>query len=261
MTETQYGIIEGKQPEFLVRKLLRVPHKNKDLIVAYPAFGPNYFSKNVEEMQKPYSHPITGERIYFREPTTSESISAASYDFENEAKPKIFDQRRHQRWLQAGRIVRTSEGVFVNPPKDKKGNPITDEKSLKSYLNKAKKVNGIYLHEKDFGFAPYESFKRGVQDCDTFADGGLARILEHTGEKTARNLRAIASPKFYKKGVNIWRFDDVEEPTLRVVSLYSSRGLDSGWLGLDGYCRGGDYGGYVSGVVNSEAVDARKNKS
>jgi len=261
MTETQYGIIEGKQPEFLVRKLLRVPHKNKDLIVAYPAFGPNYFSKNVEEMQKPYSHPITGERIYFREPTTSESISAASYDFENEAKPKIFDQRRHQRWLQAGRIVRTSEGVFVNPPKDEKGNSITDEKSLKSYLNKAKKVNGIYLHEKDFGFAPYESFKRGVQDCDTFADGGLARILEHTGEKTARNLRAIASPKFYKKGVNIWRFDDVEEPTLRVVSLYSSRGLDSGWLGLDGYCRGGDYGGYVSGVVNSEAVDARKNKS
>ena len=257
MAKAQYGIIEGKQPEFPVRKLLRVPHNKGDLIVAYPAFGSNYFSKNIEEMQKSYSHPITGERIYFREPTTSESISAAAYDFENLAKPQIFDPR----WLQIGRIVRTSEGVFVNPPKDEKGNSITDEKSLKSYLNKAKKVNGIYLHEKDFGFAPYESFKRGVQDCDTFADGGLARILEHTGEKTARNLRAIASPKFYKKGVNIWRFDDVEEPTLRVVSLYSSRGLDSGWLGLDGYCRGGDYGGYVSGVVNSEAVDARKNKS
>ena len=258
MTETQYGIIEGKQPEFLVRKLLRVPHKNKDLIVAYPAFGPNYFSKNVEEMQKPYSHPITGERIYFREPTTSESISAASYDFENEAKPKIFDQRRHQRWLQAGRIVRTSEGVFVNPPKDEKGNSITDEKSLKSYLNKAKKVNGIYLHEKDFGFAPYESFKRGVQDCDTFADGGLARILEHTEEKTAKNLRAIASPKFYKKGVNIGGFDDVEEPTLRVVSLYSVRCLVGGRLGVVGDDWGGYDDGYAFGVVGGEADDSRK---
>jgi hypothetical protein len=127
-----------------------------------------------------------------------------------------------------------------------------DEKILKSLLKADRKVNGIYLLDNDAGFAPYESFTRRVQDCDTFAQGGLARVLEHTPEKEARQLRAIASPKLYKNGVDIWGFDDVKEPTLRVVCLNSTRVLGGIRLGV-----GGDWNvyddGYAFGVLNKSA--------
>lgn len=242
-TETRYGIIKSKM-EFPIRNLLVVPHGDKDLAVSYPAFGPGYFKGNIQEMQKSYSHPVTEERISFREPTTSESISVAAYDFGNIAKPQIFDPI----WFQLGYIVKTSEGVFANPPKDPQGRPITDEQTLKSFLNKAEKVNGIWLYNRedarDFGFAPYETFKQGVQDCDSFAEGGLARLLEHK-EKTAESLKEIASPKFYKRGVDVFGFDSVKKPVLRIADLGSSRDFDSGRL--DVYVD--DWEGYMSGFA------------
>ncbi len=244
MTKRKYGIIKTKKPEFPQRDLLKVPHGKGILTVAYPAFGTDYFGTNVGEMQKDYSHPQTGKRISFREPTTFESISAAAYDFENLAKPKIFDSR----WLQIGYIVRTSEGVFVNPPRDKEGN-IINEKILKSYLNNSKKVNGIYLGENDFGFAPYETFERGIQDGEKFAEGGLARVLEHTSKKQAKNLREIASTKFYKIGVNVCGFDDVKESALRVVGLVSGINVGDGRLGVIGDDWSDDCNGYAFGVL------------
>ena len=59
--ETKYGIIEP-ETEFPVRKLLRVPHKGSSLTVSYPAFGHDYLRSNIAEMQKSYSHPITGKK-------------------------------------------------------------------------------------------------------------------------------------------------------------------------------------------------------
>ncbi|MEK6830263.1 MAG: hypothetical protein AABY15_09170 [Nanoarchaeota archaeon] len=243
-TEIKYGIISAKQPEFPVKSLLVVPHKSKSLTVSYPAFGPNYFRSNIAEMQKSYSHPQTGKRILFREPATSESISAAAYRFGELAKPGIFDPK----WLQLGYIVRTSEGVFANPPKNSEGNQITDEKTLKSLLNKAEKVNGIYLSDNDFGFAPYETFKQGVQDAGDFAESGLARLLERTKGKVAKNLKEMASPEFYNRGVNVWGFDNVTEPALMAAGLGSGGGF--GWYGLS--VVGGDWGdgsGYAFGVL------------
>jgi len=216
MGKIKYGIIKAKFPQ---RDLLRVPHKEDSLVVGFLAFGPDYFKNNIEEMQKDYSHPQTRKKISFREPTTSESISAAAYDFENMAKPDIFDSR----WLQTGYMIRTSEGIFANPPKDAQGNPIIDEKILKSYLNDSKKVNGIYLGENDFGVAPYETFERGVQDSGKFAEGGLARILEHTMKKVAKNLKVISSSENYSNGVNVLGFDQGKKPILTVVNLYTSR--------------------------------------
>ena len=187
-------------------------------------------------------------KISFREPTTAESISAAAYDFEK-TKKEIFDPR----WLQLGRIVRTSEGVFANPPEDAERNPVISEQVLKSHLNGAEKINGIWLYNgqdsRDFGFAPYESFTRGAQDCETFSQGGLARLFEHTKEKIAGNLKEISSPKFYRRGVDVWGFDEVKEPTLRVAGLNSNRGL-----GGDRLCvYGGNWidgrGGVAFGVL------------
>jgi hypothetical protein len=232
-TQTQYGIVKAT-PILPTRDLLAVPHKDKRLVVSHPAFGPNTYSGNLAEMQREYIHSQEQPRIRFKEPTTSESVSACAYDFENLAKPQILDPR----WLQLGRIVRNSKGVFANPPKDANGNPIIDENILMQFLNGIEETNGIYLAEnnanlRNFGFAAYESFERGVQDCDTFANGGLARLLEYTREKTAKNLREIASPKLYQRGVNVWGFDLVSEPILRVASLLSARGIGGrrAWCG------------------------------
>src|SRR3989344_4172189 len=120
MAKIKHGIIKAKEPEFPTRNLLVVTHRDGNLTVSYPAFGPNYLGKNIMEMQKPYSHPQTGRRISFREPTTSESISAAVYRFGQLAKPKIFNPL----WFHLGYIVQTSEGVFANPPKDEQGRRI-----------------------------------------------------------------------------------------------------------------------------------------
>ena len=245
---TDHGIIKQAKPQYPVRELLVVPHKEGDLTLGYPAFGSTTYRGNVAEMGKTYSHPLTGEAVTFRPATTSESISAVSYDFENMAKPKIFDPR----WLQAGYIVRTNDGVFTNTTE-------TNDSRLKQLLNGAEKVNGIYLINDNTAFAPYESFTTGGQDCDTFAQGGLARALEHTSEKVAKNLREIASPKFYKKGVNVISFDGLNEPALRVASLYSGRDFDGGRLHVLGVDWDDGDDGFAFGMLNKSRSDAPKN--
>ncbi|MEK6848012.1 MAG: hypothetical protein AABX65_00070, partial [Nanoarchaeota archaeon] len=200
-------------------------------------------------MQKQYFHSAEQSGVSFKEPTTSESVSACAYDFEKLVKPQVLDPR----WLQLGRILRASRGIWANLPKDAEGNLITDESTLNQYLTKAQKIkvgNGhIYLGDNDLGFAEYETFQRGVQDCDTFARGGLARLLEHTEEEVAKNLREIASPKLYKKGVNVWGFDSVNEPISRVVSLGSLRGFDDDWLSVSGGYWSDNDNGYAFGVL------------
>jgi len=245
MAKTKYGVIKIKQPEFSPIELLVVPHR-EDMDLTVACFGLNTYATNLKKMEEFYFHPQTGEKISFREPTTSESISASAYNFDGIAKPQIFDSK----WLQAGRMVITSEGVYVNPPKDEQGNPITDVITLKSFLDKSKKVNGIYLCENDFGFASYETFKKGVQESGDFAESGLARILEHTKEKTAEKLKKISSKKNYPIGVNVCRFDSVNKPILGVAGLFSGRGLDVRLLGFDGNDWLGDYLGYAFGVLN-----------
>lgn len=252
--EKQYGIIEAKKPEFTPISLLVVPSEkdsNLVLTVGYPAFGPNYFSKNIKEMQKNYSHPQTGEKILFRKPTTRESVVASAYKFEELAKPEIFNPR----WLQAGHIVRTSEGVYFNPLNDKQGNPIIDEKILRALRDKSIKVNGIYLGENDFSFAPYETFKQGVQEAKEFAESGLARGLEHTENKIAKNLELIANT--YPKGVNVFGFDSVKTPVLKIVVLYSSRDSDDRQLDVDGDYWDDDLNGAAFGVLDIGEANAK----
>ncbi len=264
----EFGVIEEtqKQPEFPVRRLLIVPHQERALVVSRDAFGPNTLNNNVVEMQKSYCYPNTREVISFREATTSESISATVYDFARIAKPEILNPK----WLQAGRIVRASEGVWANPPKDAEGKFITDEKTLKSFLSRAKPVKvgkgNIYIVSngeimgpdgkplKDFGYAEYGTFGLDVQESKAFAEGGLARVLEHT-ETTAKNLRAISSKDNYRYDVNVWGYEPSTKPILRVASLDSGR--VSGRLDVDGYgWLGGD--GYAFGVLDRSAEGACK---
>ena len=272
MAEVQYGITEATSSlpsrSLLVqyriteatsslpsRSLLGVPHRGKILAVGYPAFGPNNYNGNVADMKRRYSHSKELPNISFRELTTSESLSAVAYDFANLAKPTIFDSN----WFQAGRIIRTKDGVAVN---------VANANDIAGQLKSAQKIKvgkgHIYLGTNDFGFAEYKTFERGVQNCDTFAQGGLARVLEHTPEQIAQNLRAIASPKLYKRGVNVLGFDPINELVSRVVSLGSGRYLDYDRLGADGRLSvsGSWYdlsSGYALGGLDSGEASTQKN--
>ncbi|MDA3836056.1 MAG: hypothetical protein PF542_00380 [Nanoarchaeota archaeon] len=230
-----YNIIKESRSELPFRGLLTIPHQGKRLIVSSPAFGQNTFNNNVQEMNKNYTHPETRERMTFREPTTAESISVT-----REAYSVVKDDILKPSYQQLGRNVRTSEGVFLNPPKDKDGKPIVDEKILKGYLNKAKKIKGIWRVPnntmegvKDFVYAPYESFKQGEQSPKEFAvnpkTNGLARALEFSDNKSSPKLEEIS--KLYPF-VDLWNFDSVSEPELGVSVLGD---INYGELNLIGY--------------------------
>ena len=241
--EGLYGIIKAKRPETPPTDLLRVPHQNRALTVAHPAFGPNQFISNITKMQEQYSHPQTGKAISFRIPLTLESISVANYNFKSMAKPEIFDRG----WLQLGYLRKTSKGVFINPPTDETGEVITSMSLLNSFLKNGNPVNGIYLFDNGFAYAPYETFEQGVQDGETFARGGLARALEHTTEQIAKNLQAIASMKNYPHGVDVYGFD--AESSLRVAGLGSYGDLGYGQLIVYGLKQKSL--GYTFGVLDS----------
>lgn len=252
-----YGII-GVKSNLPPRELLVVPHKERKLVVAFPAFGPNYFLDNLLEMQRNYAHPLTGGKISFRAPTTSESISVAAYEFATMAKSNIFDSGR----LQSGWAVRTKDGIFVNPPKIENGLPTLDEAVLNAQRDRAEKIkvgNGyIYLaKDDDFGFAEFGTFKPGLQEHGIFLEGGLARILEHTSSKPEA-LTVIASSKFYDKGTDVWNLGPVNNPTRNVVGLDADRGLGRLRLDVDG----GDWSdgnGYAFGVLDGAEGTEPKN--
>ena len=232
MSNSEYGIIP-KQSKFSVRKLLVVPHKKGDLTFSYPAFGPNTYEKNLEDIEKIYVSPQTG-KVRLRPANTSESISAVHSDFKR-FKPEMLDLSL----FQVGYIVRTQDGVFTNTNE-------TNDSELKQLLNEAEKVNGIYLINDNIAFAPYDSFETGPQDVRNFAQGGLARGLEHTTEKVAKQLREIGS-KFYKDGIDVWGFDIPKSPVLRIATLNSGFGR----LFVDGYSWNDRDHGYAFGVLDN----------
>lgn len=210
MDEQEPKITETTKPKILRALLDRAPHKNGFLIVNYPPFGPGTFEDNVASMGGKYgkyssdSNIANDNEFSFDELTTAESISAFY-------KYCVIRQR-----FQIGRIVRTSDGVYANPPKGTDGNSILDEQTLRTLRDSCKNINGIYLGENDFGFAPYESFKPRVQESDTFIEGGLARVLEHTDGKTAKQLGVFALERI-SNGVTVDRFEPVDKPRLKVV--------------------------------------------
>ncbi len=251
-----------------VKNTYEVQHRKSRLVVG--DFGPNTYSNFLEEIEKTYMYSYSEDcTIKFREPTTSESISVCADGYEQRLNPKI--ENLKNRFLLGlyifflGRFVRVSEGVFANPPKDAHGNPITNEGVLMELLGTVEENDGICIVPdgmkkvdrenyflRDFGFAPYKSFVKGRQDSDTFARGGLARLLEHTREDVARNLRKIASPEFFPHGVAIFGFHDIFAPFLGVARLQREY-FDNGILSVGAsdeyrYCGSLNWGGFACGV-------------
>lgn len=255
---TKYTLRQAQKPEL---PTINVLESEGGVLVA--TFGSTTYKTNVSNMRGPYFNSSSHPNLTFRPATTARSIDVLASDV-----PKFKKQILNPKWLQAGRIGRASEGVYVNLPLDENGEPIIDERVLKSYLNGVKKENGIYVVENgkvegvnDFSFAPYGSFKTDVQETGDFVEGGLARALEHTSEKVAPNLVILA--KTYSLGVNVWGFEPVKKGEVlpRVASLDSNRNLDDDRLVVDGsdwY----DYsdGGFAFGV-SGEHFDRSANKT
>ena len=259
MAKIQYKVIQAEEPESPSRELLEITEGGRTLITTLKAFGPNTFNRNVAEMQRQYS-PTSTFRL--GEITTAESVLAALYNFPNRAKLQIFDSN----WLQLGRIVRGQDMVYLNPPKDAQGNPITDESHLKTLLNQAEKVNGIWMLPngkiegvRDFVGVPYETFQQQKeQSAEDFAQSGLARGLECSRTKTAEKLAEIASKKNYPLVIHVRGFEPCKTPILKVAGLFSDKALDCQRLIVSGDYKGGSNNGYAFGVFSSRKASAPK---
>ncbi len=252
--------IMRKQPRIPVRTLVTIPYQSGSLTFTPQVFGPDYFANNVSQMRKDYQHPYSGEKISFKEPTTPQSLAIASFMFANRDKATEFAGIRKEvsdpRWLQLGNIIRTSEGVYAgNLPRDGKGEIILDNDELRSHWNKLKPVDGIYLTPQGLAFTEY-GFKTGEQSHEDFSEGRLARVLAASTAKPTM-LKSIANNSEYPKGVYVYNFDKVRQPTLAVVGLGSGRGIRGGGLDVDGYWDG-SYG-CAFGVFDVSGADARKN--
>ncbi|MBI2628604.1 hypothetical protein HYW74_00795, partial [Candidatus Pacearchaeota archaeon] len=84
--------------------------------------------------------------------------------------------------------------------------------------------------------------------------------LEHTNEISAKNLGEMGSKNNYKLGVNVFEFDKVENPLLRVVSLYSDRLFDGYRLVVNGSNSFGLRGGVAFGVLDNDTVGVAPKK-
>lgn len=237
------------------------------LVTTLRTFGEGSFRENIEEMRQHYSNPKMGDDIQLRGPTTAESILIASKEI-----GKYTDFIPHK--FQIGGFVKTSQGIFVNPPNGKRGNPITDKRVLKSYLNgtKPKRVGRgkIYIVSnsetlRDFGFAEYGTFGvdngfYGRHDWELFLKGGLAKVLEHT-EGEAKNLKVISSFKIHANGggVRVKMLDDIPRgPNYRVIRMESNGDIRKGQTNLDF----DDISSYDGGHIGSAygVLDEGRNK-
>ena len=194
----------GLSPDRSVR-LLNVPYKGGILTVGGLPFRGKNLQECINSMAQRYINSDTGEIISFREPTSPEVISAVRYHPRD--KGPVFS---HSHPLCLGRAVCTTKGIYMNPPKDKKGNVILNEEYFKSLLRKSKVVGGACLYEgedaKDFGFISYKVIDED-KDNDKFE--GLARILEHTNS-IPKNLKRIGSGE-YGGGFEIFDFDEIKK--------------------------------------------------
>ena len=221
-----HKIIRAQLP---VRDLIKIPYNGRILTATLQPFGPNSYDENIKAMNQAHRHPTEPYgQIAFNPATTDESVAIASYMFGDEETFKLKENVFNPNWLQAGRIVRTQDGVWTNQAGQ------FNEEAMKRLLVPNKKVNGIYLLNENTAFAPYESFKTELQSHDDFLQGGLARAIEHTSKPKAEKLEAIANNKFYPNGVLVGDFEPTSKPKERVLRLDSDMVIDGDRLDVDG---------------------------
>ncbi|MBT4135591.1 hypothetical protein HOD75_03075 [archaeon] len=213
MTKELYGRVfpNDELAEFEPIPLL-FPEKGNPLGVSL--FGSGDYKKFLEIMQRDFSCLPYYDKVNFRPSTSCESIFVLSKEAEiisPEEKERIKEQGRKMPLCCLGRILQSPDGVFVNPPLDEKGN--IDEEEYAKAIDSLSLVNSVLLGRDGFGFAPYESFKTGMQSIDKFCRGGLARVLEGTSEDYAHRFEQAISGDPLEFGVNVECFFDFQSNT------------------------------------------------
>lgn len=201
----------------------------------FSLFGAGTYAGNVKQMaQEGYQPSVSREGVYL--------VSLALEHPEDQVLAEIV-RSFNNNWIQLGRIVRGREGVYVNPPKDESGEFVLDERRLIDLTSED--VEGVRYGENGLAFAPYDSFKQGVQSANDFAKSGLAKAIEFSKSGNASKLADIAK-KQRRKEVNVWGFNRVDSPVLKVLTLYSY----SGRLHVDGGDWDDDSDGCAFGVLS-----------
>jgi hypothetical protein len=223
--EKKIGLLGAKSPSGLrVINLIKVPHKEGYLITPYlnSAYENQFLISN--HSRKQYYNSKKYPNVSFREANSSETISILDHYLSH---CYIYGEAND---YELGHVIKLSyilieeEGVYVNIPRNSKGSLIDDKRIISSKLEKAQKVNGIFFCENGLGFAPFETFKIGEQDYETFARGGLARVLEQTKEGIAKKLFHFLSGDFSLSQINKMELEIIYEKgrDARVLAMYKS---------------------------------------
>jgi hypothetical protein len=218
-------------------------YRGKRIVMSEEPFGPSSPGAAMLEMEKVYSVDYGRAQSDFRFPLTMESIARASID-SNEVENLLFNEVGYPIYL--GRtLLFPSGGLVINPPIDRRGNYITDDR-VEDHIRRAKNFEGVRIGRN--GFVYISNFEEGITDLDKARSNRLVRALE--GSKgLAQDLTCFFKKETYPLGVRISQFEEVNEPTLGLAGI-STFGL-GGDLGLDIFADTPEEG-FVFGILKKE---------
>jgi hypothetical protein len=238
-------VIENPEVEFPT-----VLHQGR--ILVFQQFGSAPYRTNVEAMSRKRFRSEQDREFTFGPATTLQTLVIAA-DNPAQTKEKVLNPS----WLQLGPYVRGESWVAINPPRDQKGDLITDEAGIKSFLHENQLNNGIYLvpnsdNARHFAFVSADTYQLGDQKHEAFLQGGLARGLEYVSGKL-EFLPAFANKGSYPAEMYV---SDAFKPTGKAGQTEKCVAV----LGSDGVVDGrrlnliGDFDyddGYAFGVFDS----------
>lgn len=243
MEEERYGIKKTQGNYLPPTDILVVPHEQEEITVKYPPFGSDSLEDDLRDMRKEYFHSEEIPRMFFRKPTTSESISAIHFALKRKLIYEI-----PQGGILLGWAFETDEGIYVNPPRDQKRNLILDEKILSHYRDMMEESGGIYIFPKDilkkakdFCFLPreYTICSRRTGDVKEFIGSEFSRSLGHlpeSGHKLEEILSIISANTIISTVESPTKGDcvvfggksglsDFDRPCLRAASISQYKGF------------------------------------
>jgi len=193
-----------------------------------PAFGHSAYAKVGQQITE------AGLVLPTMEQTASLVYDAWQNPDEKYSKDIIRKLRTNWLWGFNGLLYVPNEGVYIQDRPDIQNGKVV--------MNQEDLVKKIESNDESVRFVPF-GFKRDSQSSLELAKNPFIQAL--AGEEGADKLASVADK--YNLKPFVWTLDNVDNPTIRVASLGSGRGL-GGWLDVDGDDWVGNYGGYAFGV-------------
>jgi hypothetical protein len=246
--------IEKIEKVWIPESKLYIPQEDKEIAFAYPAFGPDIYTKTGKELLKHNLTIPTAEQTAY----LLHAVYCGPKEFTTSPEAKEIKRIMKDNWFWIfNQNLWTNKGVYVIHDSEAKGiSEKLNSEDLEKKLNESIAGSPIlYSSDGKVRFAPKESYRLGEHTPDSLAKDGF--IIANYGVKGAEKLAEVSSK--FKYEPKTFGFDETKEPILRVASLYSNRDLVDVRLDVGGY-NWYDYGdGYAFGVLESCEAGA-KNK-